>query len=422
MKEMRNGMVQSRNTTDLSLSSPVFPGGSLLSAIFDRDVMRLSDRGGASGLIGDRWSDICSAELASWPGTHVETPDGPDASIERIVRLDDIPAIARTASRKKLQNPDYLALGRFPDHPVMFSVDAKFSVETAVASQVSADALRSLTEIGSIFTDHVGVFQDGVEIVDGIFLSPDYSLTHYMLGRRRGYRSVSVARHQIHLLPVAPVSFLKPLEGARMIPVFAEVDGYDPETRSSLLVALYYFRLARAVIGCWGEQVAPLLGPKKVDVVDLDAIEEQTRLYSRDAQSGWEIVDRWDAAAESVRTQRETVNRVTAVPIVNRELREEIEAAVAEAGVEAPSMNRVRRRIGSWFRDEVIKQVGLLTPPIADFPAVIHQLELVSAELRLQLPEATTRIIHEMILESPESELVDGMDTQAPPARSGDSS
>jgi hypothetical protein len=402
-EEMRKAMVQSRNNTDLSLSSPVFPGGSIISAIFDRDVMRLSDRGGASGMIGDRWSNICSAALGSWPGTTVETPDGVDASIDRIVRLDDMPAIARAASRKKLQNPDYLAIGRSPDGPIMFSVDAKFSVETAVASQVSADALRSLVGLGSVITDSIGVVDDGLEVIDGIFLSPDYSLTHYMLGRRRGYRSVSVDRNQIHLLPVAPVAFLKPLEGARMIPIFADVDGYDPETRSSLLVALYYFRLARAAIGCWGEQVAPLLGSKKVDVVDMGTIEAQTRLYARDARSGWEIVDRWDAAAESVRNQRETVNRVTAVPIINRELRAELEVAVSAAGVEAPSLNKVRRRIGSWFRDEVIDRVGLLTPPIADFPSVIHQLELVSAELRQRLPDATTRIIHEMVAESPEA-------------------
>lgn len=404
---MSRAMAQPRNHLDLSISSPVFPGGSLLSAVFDRNVMRLSDRGGASGLIGHRWSDVCSRELDAWPGASLPTLHGAGLHVARIVRLDDIPAVARAASRKKLQNPDYIVVARNGRSPVMFSADAKFSVETAVASQVSADALRALLELGPVFTGHIGEFDAVGEVIDGIFLSPDYSLTQYMLGRRRGYRSVSVDHRQIHLLPVASVPFLKPLEGARLIPIFAVVDGYDDESRSSLLVGLYYFRLARAVIGCWGDMVTPLLGPRRTDAIDLAAIEERTRLYARDARSGWEIVDRWDAAAESVRSQRDTVNRITSVPIINRELREELDAAVSAAGVEAPSMNKVRRRIGSWFRDQVVDQVGPLEPPVPDFPGVIHRLETVCGELRLQLSAATTRIIAEMISEAPEIKLAD---------------
>lgn len=392
-----------RNHPDLSISSPVFPGGSLVSAIFDRNVMRLSDRGGASGLIGDRWSDICSHELETWPGTAISTPDGQEMQVERIVRLDDTPAVARAASKKKLQNPDYVVVGRTGDTPLLLSADAKFSVETAGASQVSADALSALLGIGPVITDQIGRLDAGREIIDGIFLSPDFSLTHYMLGRRRGYRSVSVDRRQIHLLPVASVPFLKPLQGARLIPIFADVDGYDRESRSSLLVGLYYFRLSRAVIGCWADMVTPLLGARQPVPTDLARIEEQTRLFARDARSGWDIVDRWDAAAESVRSQREVVNRITSVPIVNRELRDELDAAVAITQVEAPSMNKVRRRIGSWFRDQVIERIGVLSPPVDDFPAVIHQLELIAADLRLQLPEATTRIIAEMLSESSDS-------------------
>lgn len=397
-------MVARSNNDDLSLSSPSFPGGSILSAVFDRDLMRLSDRGGASGLVGDRWSNICSAELETWPGTRISTPQGDELHVQHIVRLDDIPSVARIASRRKLQNPDYIAVGRSRNSALMLSADAKFSVETAGASQVSADALRSLVEVGPVITDYMGGLDIEGEIVDGIFLSPDYSLTHYMLRRKRGYRSVSVDHRQIHLLPVRSVPFLKPLEGSRMIPIFAEVDGFNRESQSSLLVGLYYFRLVRASLGCMADMVAPLLAPKLVQNADLDAVEERTRFYARDAESGWEIVERWDAAAETVRKQRDIVNRITLVPIVNRELRDELEAAVADAGVEAPSMNKVRRRIGSWFRDQIVERVGVLHPPIADFPAIIHDLEVLSEEIRLQLPAATTRIIYEMLDEAKSAE------------------
>jgi len=327
--------------------------------------------------------------------------------VERVIRLDDIPAVARAASRKKLQNPDYVIAGRLEGSSVILSADAKFSIETAGASQVSADALRALMDIGPVITGLLGDVDLDGNVLDGIFLSPDYSLTRYMMGRRRGYRSVSVDHRQIHLLPVASLPFLKPLEGARLIPIFAEVDGYDRESRSSLLVGLYYFRLARAVIGCWTDLVTPLLDAKRPVTVDLPRVEAQTRRFARDARSGWEIVDRWDAAAESARSQRDIVNRITSVPIVNRELREALDAAVSAAGVEAPSMNKVRRRIGSWFRDQVIERVGPLAPPVEDFPGVIHQLEQVSAELRLQLPEATTRIISEILAEAPQVEMAE---------------
>jgi hypothetical protein len=70
-------------------------------------------------------------------------------------------------------------------------------------------------------------------------------------------------------------------------------------------------------------------------------------------------------------------------------------------------MNKVRRRIGSWFRDQVIEQVGPLEPPIPDFPRIVHQLEIICGELRLQLPAATTSLISEMLHEAPKSELVD---------------
>lgn len=393
-------MVQSSRHDDLALTSPVFPGGSILSAIFDRDLMRLSDRGGASGLIGDRWSDLCSTELDTWPETRLLTPGGQHLDVERVVRLDDIPSVARIASKRKLQNPDYIVAGRSDDRTMMLSADAKFSVETAGASQVSADALRSLLEVGPLLTGHMGGLDTDAAIVDGIFLSPDYSLTHYMLRRKRGYRSVSVDQDQIHLLPVRSVPFLKPLEGARLIPIYAEADGFDRESRSSLLVGLYYFRLVRASIGCWSDMVTPLLAPKQGPEVDIAGIEDRTRTYARDARPGWEIVERWDAAAETVRTQRELVNRITSVPIVNRELRVELEAAVKGAGVEAPSMNKVRRRIGSWFRDQIVAQVGVLEPPVVDFPRRIHQLELLSEDVRRGLPAATTRIIHEMLDEA----------------------
>jgi len=393
---------------DLSLKSPVFPGGSLLAAVFDRDLMRLSDRGGASGLIGDRWSDVCAGFMDTWPESTVEVVGEP-VTIERIVRLDAVPAIARTASRKKLQNPDYIVVGRDEAGPILFAADAKFSVETAGASQVSGEALAALLEIGPVLTGLIGELDADVRIQDGIFLSPDYSLTHYMMSRKRGYRSVSVDIGHINLLPVTALGFLKPVEASTLIPIYADIDGYGMEARSSLLLALYYFRLVRAGIACWLDEVAPLLVPKQKPEPDLFAIDGRARELAETATSGWEIIRQWDERAESVRAQREAVNEVTSVPLVNRELRAALDAAVTEAGmVEAPSLNKVRRRIGSWFRDQLIADFGPIAPPVANFPMILQQLGARAEELRPDLERVTRETIADMLAEiraAPNSEL-----------------
>jgi len=385
---------------DLLLRSPVFPGGSLVSAIFDRDVTRLSDRGGASGLIGDRWSDVCADEMDHWPGSVIGI-DGRDIQVDRIVRLDAVPAIARSASRKKLQNPDYVVIGRDDVGQLVFSADAKFSVETAGASQVSSDALSALMEIGPIVTDTLGALDPDARVTDGIFLSPDYSLTHYMMSRKRGYRSMSVDRDQVVLLPITALGFVKPLEASTLIPIFATLDEYNLESRRSLLLAQYYFRLARAAIGCWNDEVASLLIPKQRPDLDLFAVDAKARELATTATSAWEIIEQWDAQAETVRRQRETINVATALPIVNRDLREKLEKAAARAGVEnPPSLNKVRRQIGSWFRDQLVQRFGPLMPPVADFAATLKGLSMASEELRADFEQVTDRIIAEMLEES----------------------
>ncbi len=394
-------MSQSGSHDDLSLRSPVFPGGSLLSAIFDRDVVRLSDRGGASGLIGDRWSDVCNEEMLAWPGKSITAAGDIQVHVDRVVRLDAVPAIARTASRKKLQNPDYIVVGNEGQRQVLFAADAKFSVETAGVSQVSREALESLLELGNVIREPLGEVDAGADVLDGIFISPDYSLTHYMLGRKRGFRSVSVNHDQIELLPVTAVGFLKPIEGASMIPLFARADGYDRPSRTSLLLALYYFRLVRAGIGCWNDERGSLLIPKQKPELDLHAVAARTRELADTATSAWEIIEQWDAQAEQVRQQRERINDVATIPIVNRELREQVETAAEQADKKAPSLNQVRRRIGAWFRGQLVDEFGPLNPPVEDFSAILREIDRRSAELRPLVDEKTREIISEMLDEVP---------------------
>lgn len=390
-------MSESSPNVDLSMKSPVFPGGSLLSAVFDRDVTRLSDRGGASGLIGDRWSDVCAEFMDDWPGSTVTVGER-GVNVERIVRLDAVPAIARSASRKKLQNPDYVVVGSDGSGPLAFSADAKFSVETAGASQVSAESLDALMNLGPVVTETMGPMNGVPTVVDGVFLSPDFSLTHYMMTRKRGYRSMSVDAEQVVLLPITALKFLKPIEASTLIPIFADIDGNGREARRSLTVALYYFRLARAGIGCWYDEVGSLLIPRKKPELDPFAVDARARDLATTATSGWEIIEQWDAQAESVRGQREAIKDATPLPIVNRDLREKLEHQAKQAGVEhPPSLNRVRKRIGAWFQDQLIERFGPLMPPVDNFPRILRELALASREVHQQLEPTVDRIIHEML-------------------------
>ena len=70
--------------------SPLLPGGDLVSALFDREVMGFADRGGASNLIGDRWADIAAGHVATWIGTEqrLHADDQEPLRIIRVDRLD----------------------------------------------------------------------------------------------------------------------------------------------------------------------------------------------------------------------------------------------------------------------------------------------------------------------------------------------
>lgn len=398
-------MVTDSPDIDLSLASGVFPGGSLLAAVFDRQVMRLSDRGGASGLIGDRWANLCAEALDGHVCTHISVPGAAEhLKIEQVVRLDDIPSIALTASRQKLQNPDFVLMGRNGGGSLMFAADAKFSVETAAASQVSADSLQALLQIGPLIDERLGKMRVRGDVVDGTFLCPDYSLTHFMLTRRRGMRKATVAPEQVTLLPVIPSAFVAPMEAASLIPIFASADDLSLDVRHSLLLALYYFRLVRAGIGCWYDQTGPLLAFREKAELDLEAVEEHARWFAAKSRTAWEIIERWDALAETVRQQRTAVNQVTSLPIINRELRKQVDAAAAGAGVVAPSLNKVRRRIGSWFRERLQEDFGPIMPPVEDFSSVLMQLSERARELRPQVAQATEEIILEFLIDAPDLE------------------
>lgn len=385
---------------DLSFTSDLLPGGSLLAAIFDRNLMRLSDRGGASGIIGDRWAEMCAETIARGGFLDRQSRAPEPASVTRAVRLDDVPAIAAAASRRKLQNPDFVLIGGDGARSWAQAVDAKFSAETARSRQVSAEMLADLLAIGPVVSGQVGALSADVELRDGWFLCPDYSLTHYAIHQRRGTHRITVDRDELVLVPVTADAFLSGLACRPLVERFATIDGLEGPAAQSLLLSLYELRIARAAVACWLDQSRPLLGPKEMVEIDLAAVLDAAGERARGVRSSWELVEQWDEDAEVTRRQRLAVDHVAAVPVSGAELRREIEEAAGAVGVAPPSANRVRRRVGAWYRDRLLEAVGPLLPPVTDFGTVLDRLGHHARQLRAEVASETTDIILEMVTDA----------------------
>jgi hypothetical protein len=213
--------------------SRLLPGGDLVTAVLNRQVMVLADRGGASGMVGRRWADVCAEAAGHFVGRSVAVPDSDPAPfvVERIARLDDVPRIAHVASKRGLQNPDLLFIGTRNGSPAIQAADAKFSVETARSKQVSPAVIEGLLGLGRFIDPLVGALPPSVNLLPGVFLSPDFPLTELMLKGRHGIVRATVKATEVIAIPVSPRAFFAPLECANLMSVLAEVDAWRFELK-----------------------------------------------------------------------------------------------------------------------------------------------------------------------------------------------
>ena len=394
--------VDSRPDLDITLASPSFPGGSIINAVYDRTLMRVSDRGGASGIIGERWADLCAVALRGLADALMTLdPDSPPIACDSVVRLDDVPEIARVASRAHLQNPDFLLLTHDADQQTIQAADAKFSIETAKSRQVSADIVGALLDLGQTLRNEIADLREDAVISDGVFLCPDYSLTRHLLRGRRGLRPIAISNREICLLPVSVREFMQPIGHERLIDILAARDELEFDYRPSLLLTLYYFRLARAAVGFRIDQTGPLLGSQDVPEVDLADVEAEAERIGRHASGAWNLILRWNGIAEEVRRQRSSVDQATSFPIPGKILRQRIERQAVAAGVEPPSTTRVRRMAGAWMRAHIREAFGPIDPPIDDIDVLIRQLRAFSRSLTPDVIAYTDGVIREMVARQP---------------------
>ncbi len=388
---------------DVTLTSTAFPGRSLLNAIYDRTLMQYSDRGGASGIIGDRWADLCAAALTEHPDLIAPLdPDSAWITHDAVVRLDDVPEIARVASRAHLQNPDFLLVGSGGNHrQTIRAADAKFSVETAKSRQVSAGVVRALLDSDQAVRDAIPEVGEDVVLSDGIFLCPNYSLTRHLLRGRQGLRRIAVPSREICMLPVTVSEFMAPIGHERLIDLLAARDDLEMDYRSSLLLTLYYFRLARAAVGFRIDQTRLFLESGEVPSIDLSEVEAEAERIGRHAFGAWNLVLRWNDIAEEIRQQRLAIDQATGFPIPGKILRQQIEQQALAAGVVPPSTNKVRRMAGAWMRSRIRERFGLIPPPVDDIDALVRQLRLYSRSLAPDVAAYTLQVIEELIAAQP---------------------
>lgn len=402
--------VRSTAQSDYNVRSPRLPGGNLINAVLDRKVMGLADRGGGSGLVGGRWADLCSSWIAEQIGHAAQVPLGSGESfiIDRVARLDDMPRIAHVASKRGLQNPDLMIIGHRDGRSVVQAADAKFSVETARSKQVSPEVTEAIVGLGSLVRSLTGELTDEIEFVPGIFLSPDYPLTHQMMQGRQGIMRATVKPSEVMLVPVDPASFFAPLSAANVMPVVESVDDLPVSFDQSLLAGLYYFRLSRAAVGLWLDSVKPLLLHNDKIPLDEAALEEEARSRTANAQSAFDLILRWDADVDAIRARRAAVDQVTGLPVMTRDLRNAIAAAMNGKEEGGPSANQLRKRLGSWFRGELRAKVGPIPPTDPSFSDQLQELAVLSGQLAKQVPEQTKIIVQELIAELAERSEDDG--------------
>jgi len=239
-----------------------------------------------------------------------------------------------------------------------------------------------------------------IQVESGVFLCPDYPLTHLMLRHRRGIVRTTVRRNEVVFVPAAADRFWDGVQGAEIIAPLAETDNLPTRPDENLMAGVYYFRLARAAVGFWLDATKPLLLHNDVVNVDIGAVCDETVWRTRKASSAIDLIRRWDADVQTIRNQRAAVDQVAALPIPGRDLRPMAARIAQAAGADPPSANQVRRRLGAWYRGALRDRFGPVSPPVADLPVILRQLADAGRDLAPQAERELERIVLELVTQT----------------------
>ena len=372
------------------------PGGSLLAAYLDRQLMIWSDRGGASRHIGDRWAAHCSDWLDNaldkpWPLAH-----GENVTITDIVRLDDVDAVSREANLNQLENPDFLLFGLRPDLPdtaIILAVDAKFAADRIKATQVSAEIVQNLIDIPStgvtrglvddVLTDR-GYSDKSIE--DGSFLCPDSILTEFLLKRRSRSQRELNGDASIVRIPPEPATMFNGLPASQLIGMLARQDGLSVTPRENLLSALYYFRVGCACVYLWQEQQLPLFTVNATPAAEIGLVSADIAGRAAPGKSAYSIMFELVDEAETVQRARQAVSNVASLPLRMGEIRSLLQAVGREG--DKLALRVLRKDLELEFRRRLYESIGEIPAsdprPIGD---ILDEVATASRDLRDHMRE-----------------------------------
>lgn len=355
--------------------------------------MNLADRGGASGFVGTAWGQQCNTWLSDHTGAPIMWGGGNLGTIRRVIDVDALPGMAAFASARALQNPDYLLEIETDDGMCLVGADAKFSVETAKPRQVSTEIISALVDTpGSPLASLVPAFESAI---DGFFLSPDFELTDLVLEGRGGIQRVSIdASDVVRIRPDIAAMFDRP-DISQAMDVLARIDQQPNAWTTSLTIALYYARIAFGCLGCHTDERKPLLGRWDPESHLDSGLSSAIEARARRASSAWNLLLRWDRDAEQIRETRLRVHGASDIGVMNRDLRNMIEAESKRLSITPPSLNKIRRALSIWALGELDKTIGVVTWPVDDLEAVIQRIETDVRRLRPQVPEQVRRLVSE---------------------------
>lgn len=388
------------------------PGGSLLSAYLDRQLMIWSDRGGASRHIGDRWAAHCSDWLDSALGKPWPLARGENVTITHLVRLDDVDAVSREANLNQLENPDFLLFGVREGHAdtaIILAVDAKFAADRIKASQVSAEIVQNLIEIPA-----TGVTRGLVEevlssngyaaqsIEDGSFLCPDSVLTEFLLRRRSRSQRELNGDASIVRIPPDPAAMFDGLPASHLIGMLARQDRLPVTPRENLLSALYYFRVACACIYLWQEQQLPLFTIHAAPQVEIGMVSADIARRAAPGKSAYSIMFELVDEAETVQRARQAVGNVASLPLRMGEIRSLLQSVGREG--EKQALRMLRKDLELEFRKQLFERIGEIPAgdprPIGD---ILDEVATASRELREHMREFAVNRAQNLDIPSPSS-------------------
>lgn len=313
------------------------------------------------------------------------------------------PKLRLSRRNADLQNPDIVIVGERNNNSVLQAADAKFWWRRPRSKQVSCEVVEALLSLGPLVLSLTGDLTPEIEYVPGVFLSPDYPLTHLMLAGRPGITRATVKPDEVIFVPVNPAHFFEPLSGYRVMHVLSDVDDLPVSISESLLAGLYYFRLTRAAVGSWQDAVKPLLAMNDKVTIDEDRILGEACRRAVDARSAFQLILDWDIDVELIRARRAAVEQVASLPVMTKNLWNAVAIATKGKVEEGPSINQVRRRLASWFRGELRAVVGPIMPDDGGFEVKLGEVGEVGAEIARHISERTTAVIHQLMQEKAET-------------------